>query len=419
MRPLPLTREPPYWDHGHPPSQATARPQSAPQADCGPLNRRDRRRALDDRLFRHGPRQEWWLEGREGARGKLDARASARNSATSSREAVGPKAAIAACDAKSYGNLLERQPRRGIDPVTVCIAARSFSSVFLVSDRMITAGDIQFEPPVEKIIFLTSSIAVMASGDSAFHTEVMKDVMKEVTDRVKSDPNSWVLVKDAVDLYIKYSNIAKLKRSEAAILAPLGLDCRSFIDNQKIMDKGLVESISRDMINFEIPDVTVIIAGLDMFMGQTNTHIYSINNNYISCDDIIGFRAIGSGARHAESHFMLARHAWNAHTHAALLLAYRAKKDSEVAPGVGAETDMFMIGPAVGQSSRMRPEIIEKLDREYRRMKRRHTNLQNDANEELKRYVDNLPAVAAGQADKPTPEDPEASSDAAPPSKPH
>jgi hypothetical protein len=185
------------------------------------------------------------------------------------------------------------------------------------------------------------------------------------------------------------------------------------------MDPSLVESISRDMINFAVPEVTVIIAGLDQFVSETNTHIYSIHNDYVSCDDVIGFRAIGSGARHAESHFMLARHAWNADAHTAVMLAYRAKKDSEVAPGVGAETDMFMIGPGVGQSSRMRPEIIDKLDQEYRRMKKRQVKAQRDANAELKRYVDNLPTAVAAQADKPSPEGPETASHTAAAGKPH
>ena len=41
---------------------------------------------------------------------------------------------------------------------------------------MITAGDIQFEPPVSKIQFVSSSIALMAAGDSAFHTEIANEL---------------------------------------------------------------------------------------------------------------------------------------------------------------------------------------------------------------------------------------------------
>jgi len=194
---------------------------------------------------------------------------------------------------------------------------------------MITAGDVQFEPPTGKIIFLTSSIAVMAAGDSTFHHEITTDVMKEVQARITEKPREWLSVKEVVDMYIRYRNVAKIKRAEAAILAPLNLDRNSFLSLQNIMNPELVKDISRDLINFDLPEVEVIIAGVDQYMGDTgsNTHIYSIHNDYISCDDVIGFRAIGSGARHAESHFMLARHAWNSDPHETVMLTYRAKRD--------------------------------------------------------------------------------------------
>jgi hypothetical protein len=65
------------------------------------------------------------------------------------------------------------------------------------------------------------------------------------------------------------------------------------------MDSGLVASIARDLINFEVPGVSMIVAGLDKLMVSscgTNTHIYSIFDGEVSCDDLIGFRAIGSGS---------------------------------------------------------------------------------------------------------------------------
>jgi hypothetical protein len=272
---------------------------------------------------------------------------------------------------------------------------------------MITSGDIQFEPPSEKIIFLTSSIAVMGSGDSAFHHEIMKDVTKAVLERVDREPDNWWLVKDVVDLYVRSRNAAKLKRAEAAILAPLGLDRNTFLEKQKIMDSDLVASISRDLINFEVPGVSAIIAGLDKLMGQegANTHIYSVFDGDISSDDLIGFRAIGSGSRHAESHIMLSRHAWNTGTSDALLTTYCAKKNAEIAPGVGIETDMYMIGPKVGQNSRMNPEIISKLDGAYQKLKNRQSKSLSDAKAEIQRYVDSLTSpTATTQADRPTPE---------------
>jgi hypothetical protein len=51
-------------------------------------------------------------------------------------------------------------------------------TVMGMSDRMLTAGDVQFQPPSSKIWALTNSITMMAAGDigtqSEIHTEVMK-----------------------------------------------------------------------------------------------------------------------------------------------------------------------------------------------------------------------------------------------------
>lgn len=154
---------------------------------------------------------------------------------------------------------------------------------------------------------------------------------------------------------------------------------------------------------------------LTNFKTAPTTHIYSIRDDYISCDDSTGFRAIGSGARHAESQFMLAGHAWNSGPHATAALAYRAKKDAEIAPGVGKGTDMYMIA-GLGNSSQVRPEIQEKLEREYHKMKRKYIKLQDDLSREVSRYVNSLPpSDTTTQADKPeTTEIPEGTSTAKP-----
>ena len=45
-----------------------------------------------------------------------------------------------------------------------------------------------------------------------------------------------------------------------------------------------------------------------------------------------------------------------------LTLVYAAKKRGEVAPGVGTETDMFMIGPVLGTFSSVKNDVITELD---------------------------------------------------------
>src|SRR5262249_18137530 len=108
--------------------------------------------------------------------------------------------------------------------MTVCIAARSVGMILVASDRMLTAGDIQFEPPVPKLHLLTPSIVVMFSGDANLHSEILQDLIRDVEQQIKDKPDDWIKVKDVANLYLHYRNAAKRSRAAAAVLAPLGLD---------------------------------------------------------------------------------------------------------------------------------------------------------------------------------------------------
>jgi hypothetical protein len=67
--------------------------------------------------------------------------------------------------------------------MTVCIAARAERIVIGATDRMLTAGDVQFEPSAgSKIILLSSSIFMMTAGDAALQAEISGMVLKEISD---------------------------------------------------------------------------------------------------------------------------------------------------------------------------------------------------------------------------------------------
>ena len=177
--------------------------------------------------------------------------------------------------------------------MTVCIAARCRDIVFGASDRMLTSGDIQFESPAQKIIPLTRSIITMTSGETPFQGEILREVSLEVTTQVAQRPDTWLFVKDVVELYVQKYNERKRKRAEWAILAPLNLDQETFLAQQKNMDSALVDSIAKDLINYTVPTVSVIITGID----NLGAHIYVVHDGDPSCQDAVGFAAIGIGAR--------------------------------------------------------------------------------------------------------------------------
>jgi len=292
-------------------------------------------------------------------------------------------------------DILLRSPRRrlhrDIEPVTICIAAASQNIVLLCADRMITAGDIEFEPPTAKITFLTSAIAIMFSGDADLHIEILRELNDEIKRLLALDPTDWIRVREVVDLHIEYRNQVKRKRSEAAILAPLGLSHETWLEKQRIMDAGLVERIASDLINFEIPRLSIIIAGCDLDTDKLSySHIWTIYDGVPSCRDSVSFASIGSGARHAESQFMLARHSYRKPFPETLLLTFSAKKDAEVAPGVGQGTDLFSIGPYVGQWLQFSDEVLAKLGTEYKTLKRKQQSIRDKATAEVTRYVEEV-----------------------------
>jgi hypothetical protein len=73
--------------------------------------------------------------------------------------------------------------------------------IFGISDRMVTAGDIQFEPPQPKIYPLTTSIVAMVSDeDAALHAEILQDLSFDVADRVDKNPADWLEVEFVADI---------------------------------------------------------------------------------------------------------------------------------------------------------------------------------------------------------------------------
>jgi hypothetical protein len=280
-------------------------------------------------------------------------------------------------------------------PVTVCIAAIcNNNSIWGASDRMLTSGDgeVEFEPTFPKSINLTNSIVAMMAGDSAIQAEVLQDVMKLVHDALGDNPTYWFKVKDAAQLWADVYTRIRLKRAETAILAALGLTQASFLTTQKTMDSQLVAQLSAELVNFHLSEFDTIITGID-----ERPHIYAVDNTSLHCFDTVGFAAIGSGARHARSQFMLARHGRASDIEETLLLTYSSKKFSEVAPGVGKATDLFGIGPGPGSCFSVNDEVLNELDKMHCRRVKREQVAMKKAIKEIHEYTKKLNSEAANK----------------------
>jgi hypothetical protein len=291
----------------------------------------------------------------------------------------------------------ERTRRRRL-PLTVGIAARcDEGAIFVAADRMVTVGDMEMEHPVAKVLIVTQSILICPSDDdAAFHFEILLDVHAEIKQRVATDPQKWITVREVVDLYIETRQTHKLRRAERDILKPLGLDLLSYQFQQQNMDSELVRQIAVDLINYKIPNLSAVIAGID----PSGCHIYVVDtnsNNHVDTGNYgsIGYAAIGAGARHASAHFLTSGHAWYTPLPEALWNTYLAKKRAEVAPGVGETTDLYMIGPSLGADVTYLNQMVHgQLKAAYEKTKDQEEKARKAAAGEITAYVKELAQAA-------------------------
>lgn len=267
--------------------------------------------------------------------------------------------------------------------MTVCVAAMSRGVIFGASDRKLTVGDIEYEPEASKVYPITSSIAVMFSGDASFHREVVESTHRSISAIVDRDPNAWIDVRLVVDWYVFHRNELKAKAAEAALLAPLRLNTNTFLAQQKNMDPDVAAQLTREIINFSVPDVDCLVSGVD----TKGAHIYTITaSGKVVCHNATGFAAIGSGYWHAESELMSAGHHTDRSFSQTASVVYRAKRRAEVSPGVGPETDLFMIS-GLGAYGPVGSDICEKLGELWKTMLASEQQARNTLHAELNTYV--------------------------------
>jgi 20S proteasome alpha/beta subunit len=295
--------------------------------------------------------------------------------------------------------------RQGGTPVTVCIAAiYENSGVFSASDRMITAGDVQFEPPVEKVRYFTSSCLVMFAGDAALQAQIIQATQAAVSERLAAlTTPRWLTIEEMAGIYKDQMSAAIFSRAARRILVPLGLTVESWLNNQRNLSPELVRDVSRELLNYDGPSMDGIVCGID----SSGPHIYTVDNNSVNCRDHVGFAAIGAGYWHANSQMMNFRHGPRASLADTLLSVFFAKKQAEIAPGVGEATDMY-IATSLGSSNTLRDNVAEELENRYAEEKRRQKRVATTSRQKINVFVQGIlnAPPAQTQAELPAPTEP-------------
>jgi 20S proteasome alpha/beta subunit len=258
--------------------------------------------------------------------------------------------------------------RGGRQAVTVCVAALfrwNYSTApgvinhgvaaLTLSDRMITAGDVQYEPQQQKIAQLNARTLALIAGDFSIHSQAIQKVAKDVAKRIDLHPS------EIARLYGRAIQEIKLQQAEDIFLAPLGLNTDTLLAQQRDISADFVDGIKRQMQGYRGEDVEALIVGGD----GTNAHVYGVDTRgIINCADDVGFGAIGIGAWHAKSILMQLGYVNTFILAPALAAAYAAKKAAEIAPGVGWATDINLVFN--DHTEPMVPVLFEGIEGIYR-----------------------------------------------------
>jgi hypothetical protein len=251
---------------------------------------------------------------------------------------------------------------------------------------MITAVDVQYEPRQQKIGFFGRTL-VLVAGDIAVHSQAVQDTEKEVEGRLAGP-------QEIAQIYGSAIQAINRRHAENEILAPLGLNAATFHAQQNQFSESFVNSIASQLQNRRPIDVEALVVGPD---GQ-NAHIYQVDcfGNSI-CLDGVGFGAIGIGAWHAKSRLMQIGHVNTRIFAPALAAIFASKRNAEIAPGVGSQTDLHIVlrgGPCpVGDV--VQPE----LDRLYKKYSAEVVEIGNKLVAELQEFIDSPRAAPAAAGD--------------------
>lgn len=257
------------------------------------------------------------------------------------------------------------------------------------SDRMITAGDIQYEPQQLKLAYITPTCLVLIAGDYSLHSQAIKKTMEAFLAKPDAKPH------DVAMTYGAAVQAVKCREAESLYLAPLGLNTDSFIAQQREMSESITATLLGQLQGYKGEEVSALVVGIEKGGAQLYTvDTYGLIGSLID----VGFGAIGAGAWHAQSQLMQAGYVNTWHLAPALASVFVAKKAAETAPGVGKNTDIHIL--TRDGSFLLWPHVDKKLHALYDEYMDRRRELGAKAVAELQEFIidpKNNPDAADGK----------------------
>jgi hypothetical protein len=130
-------------------------------------------------------------------------------------------------------------------------------AAIVACDRMITAGDIQYEPQQTKFAIMTPRILVSIAGDYSIHSEALLETRKQIGINANIHPQNVAI------LYGKSIQAIKRRQAEDLHLAPLGMNTDTFLAQQRELLDSVANRLTDQLQNFEGEEVEALVVGSD------------------------------------------------------------------------------------------------------------------------------------------------------------
>ncbi len=128
-------------------------------------------------------------------------------------------------------------------------------AALVVTDRMITAGDVQYEPQQTKIAEITPYTLLVIAGDYSLHSQAVKATLLRFREERTASPEN------IARFYGKQIQTIKVREAEDLYLAPLGLNTDTFLAQQKEMAPHLSSHLAEQLQAYQGQEVDALVVG--------------------------------------------------------------------------------------------------------------------------------------------------------------
>ncbi|MDD5191986.1 MAG: hypothetical protein PHH54_06780 [Candidatus Nanoarchaeia archaeon] len=242
--------------------------------------------------------------------------------------------------------------------MTICISAISTceqngkkeESLVFSTDHMISVGELgQFEKEIKKYKVINNSIIAMLSGQTLLFNRALKDTQSI---------HEFHLVRDKIQQNLVYMRKDIIKKE---IHDLFGIDENYVKELLKGEIKNpFIQNILQTISEFNLK-TSILLVGFD---EKCEAQICEINESGYSDYRDIHFHAIGSGSIQALNTLLFQNHAKKHDLKTTIYNVYKAKRNAEVANGVGRETEVLILKKGMGLAT-LTEEQLNILDRIY------------------------------------------------------